>query len=154
MASRALPESWPAMQGSWLRAIFLGSWAAAIAIAPDLQWKLLLAAPGALVGITVWTFGRPERWIGGFLAAALLLPPLPIALGDSGPHPCLIFAGLGVIAGTVWLARWKIPATSLNAALGMLAAAILASIAPAAIYSGTSLALMSLSRVGLLAIAI
>jgi O-antigen ligase len=154
MASGALPGPRLAIQGSRLSAIFLGSWAAAIAIVPDLKWKLLLAAPGALAGIAVWTFGRPDRWIGGFLAAALLLPPLPIALGDSGPHPCLLFAGLGVVAGTVWLAQWRIPASSLNAALAALAAAILASIAPAAIYSGATLAAMSLARVGLFAIAI
>jgi hypothetical protein len=154
MASGALPGSRLAIQGSWLRAIFLGSWAAAIALAPNLEWKLLLTAPGVLAVIAAWALERPDRWIGSFLAAALLLPPLPFALGDSGPHPCLLFAGLGVLAGAVWLAEWRIPATSLNAALASLAAAILASIAPAAIYSGATLAAMSLARVGLFAIAI
>jgi O-antigen ligase len=154
MVSVALPGSRLPIQGSWLRAIFLGAWAAAIAIAPDLKWKLLLAAPGVAAVIAVWALARPDRWIGGFFAAALLLPPLPIALGDSGPHPCLLFAGLGVVAGTVWLARWRIPATALNAALAALTAAILASIAPAAIYSGATLAAMSLARVGLFYIAI
>jgi O-Antigen ligase len=154
MASGALPGYRAAIQGAWLRAIFLGSWAAAIAMAPNLAWKLLLTAPGVIAVVTAWTLSRPDRWIGGFLAAALLLPPLPIALGDSGPHPCLLFAGLGVLAGAVWLAEWRIPSTSLNVALASLAAAILVSIAPAAIYSGATLASMSLARVGLFAIAI
>jgi len=154
MASVAISTSRLALPEGWLRAIFLGSWAAAIAIAPDLKWKLLMAAPGALGAIAAWTLGRPDRWLGAFIGAALLLPPLPIPFGDSGPHPCLLFAGLGVVVGAVWLAHWRVPVTSLNAAFAALAAAIVASIAPAAIYSGATLAAMSLARVGLFAIAI
>ncbi|HLI82385.1 MAG TPA: O-antigen ligase family protein [Bryobacteraceae bacterium] len=159
MASNALPDLWLASERRWQAndrraAVLLGSWAAAIAIAPNPKWKLLLAAPGVLAAIAAWTLARPPRWIGGFLGAALLLPPLPFALGDTGPHPCLLFAGLGVLAGAVWLAEWRIPGTSLNAALASLAGAILASIAPAAIYSGATLAALSLARAGLLVIAI
>ena len=38
-------------------------------------------------------------WLTFFFASALLLPPLPIALGDSGPHVCLLFAGMGCCLG-------------------------------------------------------
>jgi O-Antigen ligase len=141
-------------QQDWLIGVFLGSWAAAIAIAPSSTTKILLAAFAAATGLAVWTLERPGRWVFCFLAAALLLPPLPFALGDSGPHPCLFFGGLGLLAGVLWLRHWHIPVTSLNWALASLLTIMLASIAPAAIYSGVLLAGLSLARLCLFGLGI
>src|SRR3954452_14450089 len=85
-----------------------GLWAAAIALAPTLTIKVVLAAPAVLLPIAWWTVQRPGRWIALFLGTALLLPPLPIAIGDSGPHICLAFAALGLVAGAVWGGEWRL----------------------------------------------
>ena len=138
----------------WRPALLLGSWAAAIALAPNLPVKLLLAGAAASLAIAVWCLEAPGRWLTCFFATALLLPPLPFALGDSGPHACLFFAGLGLLAGLSCLGRWRIPGTPLNISLAALGSVLLASIAAAALYSGASIALASLARVGLVAIAI
>ena len=138
----------------WRPALLLGFGAAAIALAPNLTLKLLLAGGAGLLAIAVWSLQTPGRWLAGFFAAALLLPPLPFALGDSGPHPSLFFAGLGLLAGLSSLGRWRIPATPLNASLAALWSVLLASTAAAALYSGPSIAAASLARVGLIAIAI
>jgi len=135
-------------------AIFLGAWAAAIAIAPGWPIKAALAAPAALLPLLGWTFGGPARWIDLFFAAALLLPPLPFAFGDSGPHPCLLFASLGLVAGLFWLADWRIAATSLNRALNALLGVLLASVALAAFHSGAAVAAGSIARVGLFGISV
>jgi hypothetical protein len=81
----------------WLGPAAFGAWAAAIAIAPDFTTKAVLAAPAVLAPLLWWTLYKPSRWLALFFAAALLLPPLPIPIGDSGPHPCLIFAGLRAV---------------------------------------------------------
>ena len=52
-----------------------GLWAAAIALAPTLTIKAVLAAPAVLLPIAWWTVQRPGRWIALFLGTALLLPP-------------------------------------------------------------------------------
>jgi hypothetical protein len=154
MTSSSLLRQAPHRRQDWRSALLLGSWAAAIALAPNLTLKLLLAGGAALLAIAVWSLEAPGRWLACFFAAALLLPPLPFALGDSGPHPSLFFAGLGLLAGLSCLSRWRIPATALNASLAGLWAVLLASIWPAALYSGPSIAAASLARVGLIGIAI
>src|ERR1043166_8212648 len=94
-----------------------GLWAAAIALAPSLAAKAALASPALLIPVAWWTVQRPGRWISLFLATALLLPPLPIAIGDSGPHLCLLFAALGLLAGALWAGEWHIEITGVGAAL-------------------------------------
>ena len=75
--------------------IALGTYAALLAVLPDAA-RLALIAPLALIALAWWILiGPPDRWLLAFLCAAALLPPLPIALGDSGPHPSLILAALG-----------------------------------------------------------
>ena len=154
MSSAAFPRAPCSTRKEFRAALLLGSWAAAIALAPNLTVKLLLAGAAALMAVAVWSLETPGRWLACFFATALLLPPLPLALGDSGPHACLFFAGLGLLAGLSSLSRWRIPATTLNASLIALWSVLLASVAAAALYSGPSIALASLARVGLLAIAI
>jgi O-antigen ligase len=135
-------------------ALFFGSWAAAIAVAPTMAAKALIAAPAAAVLVAGWTLYRPARWVIAFFAAALLLPPLPIPLGDSGPHPCLLFAALGLAAGVLWAGEWEIRAGELTAALGLFFTLLLASVAPAAIHSGWQAAAASLARVALFGISV
>src|SRR5579885_3206413 len=84
-------------------ALAFGIWAASIAVVPGLPVKALLAAPAVLVLLAAWTLRHPSRWISAFFAAALLLPPLPVAIGNTGPHPSLIFAGFGLLAGALGL---------------------------------------------------
>jgi O-antigen ligase len=145
---------YPAVRQRFAIPIVLGAWVAAIAVAPNLWAKLALAAPAVLVPLALWTLESPGRWMAGFIAAALLLPPLPIALGDSGPHLCLLFAGLGLLAGLIGAGRWRVPATGLNCALAALLVILLASVAPAALNSGGFVAAGSLARVALFAIAV
>jgi len=132
----------------WWGALGLGVWGAAIAFRP------LLAAPAAAAPLLWWTLRRPLRWLALFLGTALLLPPLPIPIGDSGPHPSMIFAALGLLAGGLWLAEWRFRGTSLNLALASLFLVLLASVAQAAIYSGAAAAAGSAARVLLFGIAV
>jgi hypothetical protein len=129
-------------------ALALGVWAAAIAFRP------LLAAPVAALILIWWTLGTRTRWLALFLGAALLLPPLPIPIGDSGPHPSLVFAALGLVAGALWMSHWRVPANSLNLAFAALFAMLLASVGPAAIYSGEIAAAGSAARVLLFGISV
>src|SRR5260221_4943209 len=85
-------------QGVWIAGL-AGTCAAAIALAPSLAVKAVLVLPFALALVCWWTLAGRARWIALFFCAALLLPPLPLALGDSGPHVALLFAALGLIAG-------------------------------------------------------
>jgi hypothetical protein len=134
--------------------LLFGPWAAAIAVTPDPAAKAVLAAPAALLPLTWWTALKPARWLTLFFAAALLLPPLPIAIGDSGPHPCLLIAALGLFIGLLY--RWN--ATSLLPPVGLplfaLTSVLLSSVALAAIHSGISAAGGSLARVALFGISV
>jgi hypothetical protein len=116
--------------------------------------KAALAAPAAILPVLWWTLRSPVRWLALFFGAVLLLPPLPIPIGDSGPHPGLLFAALGLFAGVLWLAEWHVVPTGLNAAFVTLFGVLLASVAPAAAYSGAVAAAGSAVRVLLFGISI
>src|ERR1019366_7487110 len=103
---RAMSSASLARPAWWMPALF-GVWAAAIALAPGLPLKAALAAPAVIAPVLWWTWQNPARWLALFFGAALLLPPLPIPLGDSGPHPALLFAAMGLLAGVLWLAEWR-----------------------------------------------
>lgn len=131
-----------------------GAWAAAIAVAPGIAVKLVLASPAVLLPLTWWTLNQPARWIAAFFLTALLLPPLPIPIGDSGPHPSLLFAAIGLFGGVLWIGQWRIVRSGLNQAFIALLGALLASVALAAINSGLQAAAGSLVRVALFAISV
>jgi O-antigen ligase len=138
----------------WISAA-LGIYAALIGLVPDTPFRLALAAPALLIGIAWWVLaGGADRWLLTFLCAAVLLPPLPIPIGDAGPHPSLVIAALGVFAGLIGLRRWRIPATALSRSIILLFFLLLASVALAAIYSGILVALGSLARVLLFGISV
>jgi O-antigen ligase/polysaccharide polymerase Wzy-like membrane protein len=132
----------------WWGALALGVWAAAIGFRP------MLALPLAAALLIWWTLRTPVRWLALFLGTALLLPPLPIPIGDSGPHPSLIFAALGLVAGVLWMGQWRIAANSLQLAFVALFGVLLASVGPAAFYSGWEAAGGSLARVALFGISV
>ena len=71
---------------NWFSAVLLGSWAAAIALAPNLTVKLLLAGLAGLLAVAVWSLETPGRWLACFFATARILPPFPLAHGDSVQH--------------------------------------------------------------------
>ncbi|HLW76598.1 MAG TPA: O-antigen ligase family protein [Bryobacteraceae bacterium] len=95
----------------------------------------------------------PIAWLSLFFAVALLAPPLPIALGNSGPHPSVVIAAFGALLGWLRFERWRFERTFLNGSIVVFFSILLISLAPAAIYSGVDLAAESLVRVALAAIA-
>jgi hypothetical protein len=131
-----------------------GAWAAAIATAPTLQVKLLLCAPALAIALLWWSLQSPVRWLALFFGAALLLPPLPIAIGDSGPHPSLVFAAWGLLAGVLWASDWQVELRGLPSAFLALFAMLAISVGPAAIYSGAAVATGSAVRVVLFGISV
>src|SRR5450432_23129 len=147
MSSAAWPERRTQLWSARLTAVAFGSWAAAIATARGVGVKALLAAPAVLLPLVWWTLRKPARWLAGFFVAALLLPPLPIPIGNSGPHPCLLFAALGLFSGLVRLPEWRVAPCGLNRALLALFGAMAASVAFAAVYSGAAAAAGSMVRV-------
>jgi O-antigen ligase len=84
----------------------------------------------------------------------LLAPPLPIALGDTGPHVALVVAGAGLFIGVLRLGEWRARADVLTISLLSLWTIFAASVSWAALYSGLAIAAGSLARVLLLGISI
>jgi O-antigen ligase len=135
--------------------VFLGLYSALLALLPHPGYVLLALAPLLLVCVAWWTLtGASDRWLMIFLCAAVLLPPLPIALGDSGPHPCLAIAALGLLAGLIRLPDWRIPTGGLSRSILILFFVLVLSPALAALYSGGPVALGTLARVMLFAISV
>ncbi len=132
----------------------IGAYAALMATAPSLGARAVLAAPVALAAVAWWTLAKPHRWVSAFIASAILLPPLPIPLGDSGPHPSLVFAALGIFAGVLYLRDWRIAAGPLERALIGLFFMLLASVGSAAFYSGPEIGAATLARVLLFGIGV
>jgi O-antigen ligase len=102
-----------------------------------------------LLPLAWYTFSVPYRWLAMFFAAALLLPPLPLPGGDTGPHPSVVLAALGMLAGIANLDRWRIRWTPVHTAFAVLAFAMILSLGSAALYSGAAIAVASAARVGL-----
>ena len=132
----------------------LGVYGAAIALAPSFTLKLLLVAPIGILPVLWPLISIPNCWLAGFCAVALLAPPLPIAIGDTGPHPALLFAGAGLFAGFVRLSEWRLRADPPAFAVLFFALILLASIPMAAVYSGLAVAAASLARVALFGISV
>ena len=121
-------------------AILTGAYAALIAVMPNRNSAAAIAAPLVIVPVCCWILLKPARWVGAFIGAAILLPPFPLALGNSGPHVCLAFAALGLFAGTLGLAEWRIRFDTLTRACVLLFSVLLLSVGFAAIYSGAAIA--------------
>jgi O-antigen ligase len=132
----------------------LGAYAAAIAVAPKPAAAMVLAVPLAGLPFCYWAILKPHRWLPLFFAAALLLPPLPFGLGNSGPHPSLILVGFGLLAGLWNFTAWRLPPAPLNRALLAFFLVLLGSAAEAMFYSGLGVGLGSLARVILFGISV
>src|SRR5258705_367057 len=105
------------LPGPLMAAAGLGAYAAALALIPSRTTAAIAALPLLLIPLAWWTLTRPGRWVAAFITSALLLPPLPYAFGNSGPHPSLVFAALGLMAGALLAGTWRIPPDSLPRAL-------------------------------------
>jgi O-antigen ligase len=132
----------------------LGIYAVAIALVPGVPTKALLCAP--LLGIPLfWSLLRTSTaWLALFFACALLTPPLPISLGDSGPHVAILTAGVGLFIGVLRLGEWRFQPDGLALSLIGLWLIFACSVAMAALYSGVAIAAGSLARVLLFGISI
>jgi O-antigen ligase len=111
------------------------------------------AAP-LLLGLLAWTLRDSARWFVGFAAASLLLPPLPFAPGDSGPHVAVLFAALGLWRGATRPGQWQVPRNLLTVSALALGLAMLLSVACAMLYSGPRMAAGSFARVALFGISL
>lgn len=142
------------LQHSYWIAVLLGAYACAIAASPTPAIALGWSAPIIAVLLTLWILRRPNRWLWCFFFLALLAPPLPFALGDSGPHIALIFAALGLLAGAVRVREWILPPGLLAFAIFAFFLVLLCSSALAVFYSGIAVAGGSVARVLLFGIAL
>ena len=138
----------------WLIGAGFGLYAAVIALAPTLAAKAILVAPLVLVPLLWVLLSSSTAWVSLFFLCALLSPPLPIALGDSGPHIALLLAAAGLFIGLLRLAEWRFHADALSISLLALWAILAASVGWAALYSGISIAAGSFARVLLFGISI
>lgn len=94
------------------------------------------------------------RWWAAFVAASLLLPPLPFALGNSGPHVALLPAAAGLWAGLTRRLEWRIGGDRVAMLMAILTGWLAFTSLMAIRYSGASVAAASLARVGLFGIAV
>jgi O-antigen ligase len=99
-------------------------------------------------------FAQPRRWPLVFCAAAILLPPVPFPIGDTGAHASVLIAGIGMLAGLARIREWRIERISLNISLVALGAAFALSLGFAALYSGWDIAAASAVRLILFAVGI
>src|SRR6266571_8324652 len=118
----------------------LGLYAAVVALVPSLPAKAVLCAPCVVIPFAWWILGGPNRWLKLFLLSALLLPPLPVAIGNSGPHVALLFASAGIFVGLLRASQFTFRGDWLGVSLLALFVVLLGSVAMAAIYSGWDVA--------------
>ena len=135
-------------------ALWIGLYAAAVALVPNDAVRLALVSVVALVPLAWWLLAGANHWLIGFLGAALLLPPLPIPIGNAGPHPAMLFAAVGLGSGLVRLRQWRFRFESLPQSLLLFTAILLTSVFSAVVVSGTAIAAGSLARVVLFGISV
>ncbi len=139
---------------STLAPLALGTWAAAVALAPGMAAKLVLAAPLPLAAALWWLVQQPSRWVMVFFVCLLLTPPLPLPFGDSGVHVAPLIAAIGVLSGVIFAQSWRSLSHPLTLALAVFLAVLLESAALAFLYSGWAIGLGSLVRVLLFSIGV
>jgi O-antigen ligase len=135
-------------------AVLLGLLAAATALIDSKAAVFAACLATLALPAGLWLLAGQTRWITAFFCAAILLPPLPFAFGNSGPHLAVVFALLGLIAGAAYARDWRLQITPLTAALLVFTVVIFCSVALAALYSGPEIALGSLVRALLFTIGI
>jgi hypothetical protein len=138
--ARDLPSNY------WIAGL-LGAYACLIAASPNPLTAIAWSAPWAAIPLAFWTLGTANRWLWCFFFAALLLPPLPFAFGNSGPHVAVAVAGFGLLCGALRIREWRLQRNLLTFALAAFFLVLLCSSALAVFYSGLSVAAGSLMRV-------
>lgn len=149
-----IPVARPAGRRELLVGLGLGLYAAAAALIPDLGAKAILCAPLLLIPLAWRLLATPTAWLALFFFCALLTPPLPIRLGDSGPHVALLVAGAGLFIGLLRLSEWRFRADALAASFLAIWIIFACSVTTAAFYSGPVIAAGSLARVLLFGVSI
>ena len=148
----------PAVRAKYPRQMLVGAalglYAALVTLAPGWGGKALLCAPLIVIPLAWFILRTTSGWLALFLAGALMAPPLPIKLGDSGPHIALLFAAAGLWIGLARLSEWRFRVDFTAGSLLTLLAIFFASISMAAIYSGLPVAAASLARVLLFGISV
>jgi O-antigen ligase len=138
--ARELPRNY------WIAGL-LGTYACVIAASPNAlaagAWSMLLVA----IPLVLWILQTASRWLWCFFLATLLLPPLPFAFGNSGPHLGVALGGLGLVCGAVRLREWRPKRDLLPFAMAVFFLVLLSSAALAVFYSGLKVAAGSLARV-------
>jgi O-antigen ligase len=145
--ARELPRNY------WIAGL-LGAYACAIAASSNPMLAAAMSLPLLAIPLVLWILQTASRWLWSFFFAALLLPPLPIALGDSGPHVAVALAGLGVVCGALRLPEWRLKRSLLAFAMAVFFLVLLMSSALAVFYSGLGVAIGSLMRVLLFGISV
>lgn len=131
----------------------IGAWAACVAMVPGLGFRLLLGAILVLAPLVWWCCrGGGQQWLSLFLCALIVLPPLPIPVGDSGVHPALGLFTLGLFLSALSLHRWDRRVSPTGAALVAFTGVLLVSVFCAVTISGIGIAMGSFVRVLLFAI--
>jgi hypothetical protein len=96
-----------------------------------------------------------RQWLALFFVCSLLLPPLPLPIGNSGVNVAPLVALLGLVVGVAKAADWRTTTHRKLPRLFILFLLVLTiSVAFAAAYSGWKIALGSLARVLLFAIGV
>jgi O-antigen ligase len=132
----------------------LGLYATAAALIPGVVPKAALCAPLLLIPLAWRLLATSTTWLMLFFVCALVAPPLPIKLGDSGPHVALLVAAAGLFIGMLRLSEWRLHADPLLTSLLAIWFIFACSVAMAAVYSGPTVAAASLARVLLFGISI
>ena len=138
----------------WLAGLFLGLYAVLIALVPSVALRLVFCGLLLAVPLLWWLLRDADRWLVAFFLSAWLLPPLPIAIGNSGPHVALVFAAIGLWIGLLRMSEWQFRIDLLSAAILSLFAVLCLSLVMAAVNSGAEIAAVSSARVLLFGISV
>ena len=134
--------------------LLLGAGAAGVAVLSTPLAAAVALGVFVLIAFVWWVWGGYDRWFLAFAVATCLTPPLPIAVGTTGPHVALFAALLGLWIGLARLSTWRIRNEALAVALVAFWMIMAFSLAPAALDSGTFVAVVGLARLGLLGISV
>jgi O-antigen ligase len=116
-------------------------------------WAALAGVAGFAALPLAW-YAFSVRWVPLFLAAVILLPPLPVPVGDTGPNVSVMVAGIGILAGLARLADWDLRLAALPCALLAYFGALWLSLGFALANSGAAVATGSAARVLLFGISV
>ena len=124
-------------------------WASALALAPSIPMKCSVAALLVVPSFAWWLLGHSYRWLVAFLLCSILLPPLPIAIGDSGPHVAVLLLPIGAAVAILRPPQWECLVHPVSKWFLLFSGSLILSLGFAAVYSGPLVALGSAVRVGL-----